>query len=74
MDLVSNTDRELENKHHYIPYRFALNSSSITTKVRVVLDASAKTATGVSLNDTNTILLTVGPKTQDEIICILLRF
>lgn len=44
--------------------------STTTTKLRVVFDASAKTASGVSLNDT----LMVGANLQDNIIDIILRF
>lgn len=47
-----------------------VKKDSITTKTRVVFDGSAKTSTGVSLNDT----LMVGPKLQDDLFCILLRF
>ena len=43
---------------------------STTTKLRVVFDASAKTATGVSLND----LFLVGPTVHSTLIDILLRF
>lgn len=35
MDLVLNTDHEVENKHYYILYHFVFNSSNLTTKLRV---------------------------------------
>lgn len=70
MELVPNADHEKHTKHYYIPHHFVLNESSLTTKLRVVFDASAKTTTGISLNDT----LMIGPKTQDDLICILMRF
>ncbi|XP_076384394.1 uncharacterized protein LOC143263022 [Megalopta genalis] len=44
--------------------------SSDTTKLRVVFDGSAITSTGFSLNDT----LHIGPKIQDDLFYILLRF
>ena len=43
---------------------------SSTTKLRVVFDASSKTTTGVSLNE----CLIVGPKVQEDLFDILLRF
>ena len=44
--------------------------SSATTKVRAVFDASAKSTTNVSLNDT----LLVGPTVHSPLIDVLLRF
>ena len=45
-------------------------SSSTTTKVRAVFDASAKSLSGTSLNDT----LLVGPTVHPALIDVLLRF
>ena len=45
-------------------------SSSTTTKVRPVFDVSAKSSTGVSLNDT----LLVGPTVHPPLINVLVRF
>ena len=47
-----------------------VKQSSTTTKVRVVFDASVKTSTGVSLNDT----LCVGPTVHSTLVDVLLRF
>ncbi|XP_077301765.1 uncharacterized protein LOC143922413 [Arctopsyche grandis] len=56
--------------HFYLPHHAVLKAASLTTKLRVVFDGSAKTSSGSSLND----LLRVGPRLQDDIFNILLRF
>ena len=64
-------DGELDNvNHYYMPHHCVLKDASTTTKLRVVFDASAKTTTGLSLND----CLMVGPKLQDDLFSILIRF
>ncbi|XP_051173381.1 uncharacterized protein LOC127289470 [Leptopilina boulardi] len=55
---------------NYMPHHGIIRESSITTKLRVVFDASAKTSTGVSLNET----LMAGPQIQDNIATLLMRF
>lgn len=59
-----------DGKGYYMPHHAVFKESSLTTKTRVVFDASAKTSSGVSLND----ILMVGPKIQDDLITLLLRF
>lgn len=54
----------------YLPMHAVRKESSTTTKVRAVFDASAKTSTGVSLNDT----LLVGPTVHSSLVDVLLRF
>ncbi|XP_015189791.1 PREDICTED: uncharacterized protein LOC107073615 [Polistes dominula] len=54
----------------YLPHHAVIKSSSVTTKVRVVFDVSAKNDKRLSLNDT----LLVGPKIQDTLVEHLLRF
>jgi len=54
----------------YLPHHPVLKESSLTTKLRVVFDASAKSSTGVSLND----VLMCGPTVQEELFSILIRF
>lgn len=61
---------KMENDTFYMPHHCVIKSSSTTTKLRVVFDASAKTANGLSLNDT----LMDGPKLQDDLFDILVRF
>ncbi|UYV79842.1 hypothetical protein LAZ67_18000896, partial [Cordylochernes scorpioides] len=53
---------------YYIPHHCILKAQP--TKLRVVFDASTKTTTQISLND----LLHVGPKLQNNIFNILLKF
>ncbi|XP_062698944.1 uncharacterized protein LOC134284243 [Aedes albopictus] len=53
----------------YLPHHPVVKEASTTTKVRVVFDASCKTASGVSLND----VLLVGPVIQEDLRSIVLR-
>lgn len=55
---------------NYIPHHCVVKSDSSTTRLRVVFDASCRTANGVSLNS----ILRTGPTVQDDIFTILLRF
>ena len=64
---------DLSKPHHdtfYLPMHIVRKESSSTTKLRAVFDASAKSSTGVSLNDT----LQVGPTVHSALIDVLLRF
>ncbi|XP_046753076.1 uncharacterized protein LOC124416195 [Diprion similis] len=58
------------NEGYYLPHHAVIKQSSLTTKVRVVFDGSAKTTSGISLNDT----LLVGPTIQPDIFTLLIRF
>ncbi|XP_058820716.1 uncharacterized protein LOC131682920 [Topomyia yanbarensis] len=63
----------LQTKSHptyYLPHHCVVRPESVTTKLRVVFDASCATDTGISLNDA----LMVGPVVQDDLISITLRF
>ncbi|XP_076760954.1 uncharacterized protein LOC143429305 [Xylocopa sonorina] len=55
---------------YYLPHHAVIKESSQTTKVRVVFDGSAKTSSGLSLNDT----LLIGPTIQDDLFSLILRF
>lgn len=55
---------------YYLPHHAVLKTTSLTTKLRVVFDASSRSSNGVSLNNN----LLVGPRLQDDIFAILLRF
>ena len=64
---------DLETPSHsvfYMPMHAVRKDSSLTTKVRAVFDVSAKTSTGVSLND----VLLVGPTVHSPLVDVLLRF
>lgn len=53
----------------YIPHHAVIREDKTTTKLRVVLDASAKTDNGTSLND----ILHAGPVLQADLLNILLN-
>ncbi|XP_061720311.1 uncharacterized protein LOC133527370 [Cydia pomonella] len=61
---------ELSQGRYYVPHHCILRPDSVTTKLRVVFDASAKDARGISLNE----MLLIGPKLQTNILDILCRF
>ncbi|XP_076246395.1 uncharacterized protein LOC143186596 [Calliopsis andreniformis] len=60
----------LDKTRLYIPHRAVVRTESATTKLRVVFNASSKTAGGRSLND----ILHVGPKLQNDITAVLTRW
>ncbi|XP_062556861.1 uncharacterized protein LOC134221689 [Armigeres subalbatus] len=55
---------------YYLPHHCIVRPDSITTKLRVVFDASCSSDSGVSLNDA----LLVGPVIQDDLLSIVMRF
>ena len=58
------------SQSYYMPVHSVIKESSSSTKIRAVFDASAPSASGVSLND----LLAVGPTLQPTLEQTLLRF
>ena len=58
------------SEHYYMPVHSVHKETITSTKVRAVFDASAPSASGVSLND----LLAVGPTLQPTLEQTLLRF
>ncbi|XP_058840879.1 uncharacterized protein LOC131696352 [Topomyia yanbarensis] len=56
--------------HCYLPHHPVFKEASTTTKIRVVFDASCKTTSGFSLNDS----LLVGPVVQQDLLSIVIRF
>ncbi|XP_015437138.1 PREDICTED: uncharacterized protein LOC107192408, partial [Dufourea novaeangliae] len=63
-------NRTLTMPGFYLPHHAVIREDSITTKIRVVFDGSAKTSSGVSLNNA----LMVGPTIQDDLFTLLIRF
>lgn len=63
-------EHDLDSKSFYLPHHAVIKESSSTTKLRVVFDGSVKSSSGLSLND----ILMVGPRVQQELFPILLRF
>ena len=59
-----------QRKHYYLPMHGVVKSSSTTTKLRVVFDASAKTTNNLSLND----ILHAGPTLHQSLETILIQF
>lgn len=64
------TQEHFKTKLYYIPHRAVIIPDSLTTKTRVVYNASAKTTTGKSLNE----CMMTGAKQQDDILDILIRW
>lgn len=56
--------------HFYLPHHAILKESSLTTKLRQVFDASAKSSNECSLND----VLTTGPALQSDLVSIILNW
>ena len=70
-EVVPVTDLQKPIDHvFYLPMHAVYQEHSTTTKIRAVFDASAKSSTGISLNDT----LLVGPTAHPPLIDVLLRF
>ncbi|UYV72368.1 hypothetical protein LAZ67_9002823 [Cordylochernes scorpioides] len=66
---IAEVKREL-CRCYYMPHHPVIREQSTTTKMRVVFDASAKSENNVSLNQ----VLHKGPKIQQDVFFILLRF
>jgi len=61
---------DIKSAAYYIPHHCVVRPDSLTTKLRVVFDASAHKPSGPSLND----IMHTGPTVQSELFAILLRF
>lgn len=68
---ISNSIQDLTHSDGYfLPHHAVIKDTSLTTKCRVVFDASAKSSSGLSLNQVQH----CGPNLNNDIFCILLRF
>lgn len=68
---VSSSGLEKPPEHvFYLPMHAVKKDSSTTTKIRAVLDASAKSSSNTSLND----ILLVGSTVHSSLVDVLLRF
>lgn len=54
----------------YLPHHPVIKADSVTTKIRVVFDASAHSSSGIALNNT----LMVGPTIQQDLVGLVTRF
>ncbi|XP_063994304.1 uncharacterized protein LOC135171606 [Diachasmimorpha longicaudata] len=61
---------DVDKPGFYLPHHAVIKESSLTTKVRVVFDGSAKSSSGISLNES----LLIGPTIQDSLFTLILRF
>lgn len=67
MELVNNKNANFDG--YYLPHHAVIKETILTTKLRVVFDASARSSTGLSLND----VLMVGPTIQEDLFSVLER-
>ena len=65
-----NVPNKAESSVYYLPSHGVVNLSSTTTKHRVVFDASAKSTSGISLND----ILLPGPNLYPLLTNVILAF
>lgn len=69
-EMITGIGNEIQYNTAYLPHHAVIKESSTTTKLRVVFDASRKTSTGISLNET----MMIGPTIQEDIQSILMRW
>ncbi|XP_055703910.1 uncharacterized protein LOC129802253 [Phlebotomus papatasi] len=61
---------QLNRKSFYMPHHCVIKEEAVSTKVRIVFNGSAKSQSGLSLND----VLLVGPPVQPQLIATLMNF
>eukprot|EP00112_Aurelia_sp_Birch-Aquarium-sp1_P003268 Seg1363.25 transcript_id=Seg1363.25/GoldUCD/mRNA.D3Y31 product="hypothetical protein" protein_id=Seg1363.25/GoldUCD/D3Y31 len=67
---IDKMDSNSETKINYLPHHPIFCTDKVTTKCRIVFDASSKNKNGVSLND----CLLPGPVLQPNLVSIIIRF
>ncbi|XP_056636636.1 uncharacterized protein LOC130445135 [Diorhabda sublineata] len=67
MTICNGNDSSFE---YFMPHHGVLREESLTTKLRVVFDASAPSSNGLSFNN----IQVIGPVLQDDLLSIVLRF
>lgn len=67
---IDSSDKNDSEFVYYLPHHCVVKPDSSSTKLRVVFDASAKSESGLSLND----VMKVGPTVQSSLFDIILRF
>ena len=68
MSLIENVS--CAERGFYLPHHSVIKSDNLSTKIRVVFYGSAKTSSGISLNDS----LMVDPTIQEDLFSLLSRF
>lgn len=69
-EIPTNEIETYTNGVFYLPHHSVIKETSTTTKLRVVFDGSAKSNTGISINN----ILITGPTLQDKLTDTLLRW
>lgn len=70
MKLATSSSQHRAGIECFLPHHAVLKEDSVTTKLRVVFNASAKTSSGHSLND----LMYKGPNLQQDLLEIILKW
>ena len=68
MKLINESEAE-SKPGFFLPHHPVIREESSSTRVRVVFDASCKSASGLSLND----IMLAGPTIQDDLRSIVMR-
>ncbi|XP_065361992.1 uncharacterized protein LOC135955567 [Calliphora vicina] len=70
MKLIKYNPNTPSNTQYYLPHHAVVKLDHVTTKVRVVFNASSKTSNNNSLNDT----LYTGPTLQQDLVVLILKW